>query len=82
MGHDPPRYVPDVCAGGLSEPPAQHRTATGEAGGGWAVAGWELRLSSTGPLHNNDVVTVTVSSSKPNITHWIALYAPAGVNVR
>ena len=44
--------------------------------------GWALRLSSTGPLHNNDVVTVTVTSSKPNATHWLALYAPAGVNVR
>jgi hypothetical protein len=68
------------AAGGLSEPPPQHRAAA-EAGG-WAVPGWTLQLSSTGPLENNAVVAVTVTCTAPNATHWLALYAPAGANIR
>jgi hypothetical protein len=49
---------------------------------GWAVSGYSLSLDTTGPIENNGKVQITVAVVRPNSTHWIAAYSPAGANIR
>eukprot|EP00976_Prorocentrum_cordatum_P066722 1178425-Prorocentrum_minimum.AAC.2 len=49
---------------------------------GWSVHGYSLSVSTEGPIENNELVNIRVNTSKPNSTHWIAAYSPAGANIR